>query len=124
MKTIFSTSIFCPMHDKLRIDKLKQEHKKIRTAVYPKSYINARDRDIKYAEHERLKGSKVPLNLAGCKTPWSSGMGQAPQCYNDFQKERIMLKIAKIEQQNAALCQTHYTASSFKKGGPGGHVEI
>jgi hypothetical protein len=95
-------------HDKLRIDKLKEEHKRIRAGVFPRSYLNARDRDIKAAEQERLKGGAGLLYLAGYKTPWSTGMGQTPQRYDDYQKERIMLKIAKIKQQNAELCQTHY----------------
>ncbi len=55
--------------DKLRIAKLMEEHKLIRTRVYSKSYKEARDRDITVAEHERLKGGKGPLCLAGCKTP-------------------------------------------------------
>jgi hypothetical protein len=51
-------------------------------------------------------------------------MGQAPQRYDDYQKERIMLRIEKIKEQNAELCQTHYTATKFRKGGPGGQVEF
>ncbi len=86
-------------HDKLRIGKLQTELKRIRSGNYPRDYLNARDRDIKAAEHDRLKGGKGPLYLAGCKTPWSSGMGHAPQRYDDYQKERIMMKIAKIKKQ-------------------------
>jgi hypothetical protein len=64
--------------DKLRIKNLKEEHKRIRSRVYSKAYLDARDRDITAAEQERLKGGHGPLYLAGCKTPWSSGMGHAP----------------------------------------------
>jgi hypothetical protein len=83
--------------DKLRIAKLKEEHKLIRTRVYSKSYKEARERDITAAEKNRLEGGKGPLYLAGCKTPWSSGMGQAPQRYDDFQKDRLMMQIARIK---------------------------
>ncbi len=110
--------------DKLRIANLKEEHKLIRTRVYSKSYKEARNRDITAAEQDRLKGGKGPLYLAGCKTPWSAGMGQAPQRYDDFQKDKLMMQIARIKKNNAELCQTHYTATKFKKGGPGGHVEL
>jgi hypothetical protein len=111
-------------HDKLRIDKLKIEHKRIRSGNYPRDYEQARARAINAAEQDRLKGGKGPLYLAGCKTQWSSGMGHAPQRYDDYQKEQIMMEIAKIKKQNAELCMTHYTATTFNKGGPGGQVEL
>jgi hypothetical protein len=63
--------------DKLRIDKLKREHVRIRSGVFAKSYLNARDRDIKAAEQERLKGGPGPVYLSGCKTLCSSRMGHA-----------------------------------------------
>jgi hypothetical protein len=46
-------------------------------------------------------------------------MGQAPQRYDDFQKDRLLMQIERIKKNNAELCQTHYTATKFKKGGPG-----
>jgi hypothetical protein len=119
---IFDEHLF--PHDKLRINRLKTEHKRIISGNYSRDYEQARDRAIHAAEQDRLKGGKGPLYLAGCKTRWSSGMGQAPQRYDDHLKERIMREIAKIKQQNAELCQTHYTATKFSKGGPGGQVEL
>jgi hypothetical protein len=110
--------------DKLKIAMLKEEHKLISTRVYSKSYKEARIRDITAAEQDRLKGGKGPLYLAGCKTPWSPAMGQAPQRYDDFQKDRLLQQIARIKKNNAELCQTHYTATKFKKGGPGGQEEL
>jgi hypothetical protein len=110
--------------DKLKIANLKKEHKLITTRVYSKSYKEARNRDITAAEQDRLKGGTGPLYLAGCKTPWSPGMGQAPQRYDDFQKDRLLMQIERIKKNNAELCQTHYTATKFKKGGPGGQVEL
>jgi hypothetical protein len=112
--------------DKLKIKSLREKHKRIRTGVYSKKYLEARDRDIKAAEEVRLKGGNGPLYLAGCKTPWSSGMGQAPQRYDDFQKGRIIDQIAQIKRINAEHCQLHYTAQKFdkNKGGPGGQVQF
>jgi hypothetical protein len=110
--------------DKLRIKNLKEEHKRIRSRVYSKAYLEAGDRDIKAAEEERLKGGNGPLYLAGCKTPWSSRGEHAPQRYDDFQKGRLIDQIAQIKKTNAELCQTHYTAMKFQKGGPGGQVEL
>jgi hypothetical protein len=96
------------------------EHKRIRSGNYTRDYQQARDRAINAAEQNRLKGGKDPSYLVGCKTPWSSGMGHAPQRYDDHQKELIMMKIAKIKKHNAELCMTHYVATTFNKGGPGG----
>jgi hypothetical protein len=110
--------------DKLRIAKLIKDHKLIRTGVYSKAYKEKRNRDITAAEEDRLKGGTGPLYLAGCKTPWSPGMGQAPLRYDDFQKDRLLQQIARIKKNNAELCQTHYTATKFRKGGPGGQVEL
>jgi hypothetical protein len=110
--------------DKLRIKNLNEEHKRIRSRVYSKAYLEARDRDIKAAEQEKSRGGKGPLYLAGCKTPWSSGMGHAPQRYDDYQKGRLIDQIAQIKKNNAELCQTHYTANKFQNGGPGGQIEL
>ena len=110
--------------DKLKIRNLMKEHKLIRSRVYSKTYKEARNRDITAAEQDRLKGGRGPLYLAGCKTPWSPGMGHAPQRYDDFQKDRLLQQIARIKKNNAELCQTHYTATKFTKGGPGGQVEL
>ena len=101
-----------------------ENHKRIRSKVYSKAYLEARDRDITAAEKERLEGGNGPLYLSGCKTPWSSGMGHAPQRYDDFQKGRIIDQIAQIKKNNAELCPTHYTANKFNKGGPGGQVQL
>jgi hypothetical protein len=101
-----------------------KDHKLIRTGVYSKAYKEKRNRDITAAEEDRLKGGTGPLYLAGCKTPWSPGMGQAPLRYDDFQKDRLLQQIARIKKNNAELCQTHYTATKFRKGGPGGQVEL
>jgi hypothetical protein len=110
--------------DKMRIKTLMENHKRIRSKVYSKAYLEARDRDITAAEKERLEGGNGPLYLSGCKTPWSSGMGHAPQRYDDFQKGRIIDQIAQIKKNNAELCLTHYTANKFNKGGPGGQVQL
>jgi hypothetical protein len=110
--------------DKLRIAKLMKDHTLIRTGVYSKAYKEARNRAITAAEEDRLKGGNGPIYLAGCKTPWSPGMGQAPQRYDDFQKDRLLQQIARIKKNNAELCQTHYAATKFTKGGPGGQVEL
>jgi hypothetical protein len=110
--------------DKLKIAKIMKEHKLIRSGVYSKTYKEARNRDITAAEEDRLKGGKGPFWLVGCKTPWSPGMGHAPQHYDDYQKDKLLRQIARIKKNNAELCQTHYTATKFTKGGPGGQVEL
>jgi hypothetical protein len=123
--SLFDDQLLPP--EKSKILRLRKEIRIIKGGViYPTGYERDRARAIKEAEANRLEGKLVPDYLDGTKTPWSSGMGQANEHYDDNEVAKREAKIEKIKRLNAEHCQQEHIAnipSIERKGGPGGQVQ-
>jgi hypothetical protein len=107
--------------DKITLKKLQTSIKRIKQQNYSSHYLKTKDKAIREAEKDRLRGQAGPAYLEGVTFPWNSGCGQAPMQYENHQIDRLERKINKLRTINTAHVQLEYIANTPRgKGGPGG----
>ncbi len=75
--------------DKIRLKKLQTSIKRIKEQDYRPHYLRSKERAIREAEKNRLRGMAGPAYLEGVTFPWNPGCGQAPMQYDYHQIGRL-----------------------------------